>query len=250
MSDVVLVLGPVAFSDFEIPERVEFGGAQQLAVHKLPGGLRVIDALGRDDHEITWSGIFAGPDATERARLLDLLRSQGAALPLTWDVFFYTVVICSFQADYRKAWWIPYRLTCTIVRDEAGAPIALPVAPVDQAVSDVETAAGLADAAGVDFAALQRAMAIPGAATPASAAYSAAQSIAGQLQAQLDAGIAVAQSQLTAVATTTLPTGAGAAAAGVAVIAQATSAAAQLAALTATTAYLGRAVVDLANPEP
>lgn len=28
MSDVVLVLGPVAFSDFEIPERIQFGGAQ------------------------------------------------------------------------------------------------------------------------------------------------------------------------------------------------------------------------------
>lgn len=88
MPDVVLVLGPVAFADFEIPERIAFGGTQRLAVHKLPGGLRVIDALGRDDRELTWSGIFAGPDATARSRLLDLLRARGAVLPLTWDVFF------------------------------------------------------------------------------------------------------------------------------------------------------------------
>jgi hypothetical protein len=59
MSDIVLVLGPVAFSDFEDPERIRFGGAQRLAVHKLPGGARVIDALGPDDTEIGWSGIFA-----------------------------------------------------------------------------------------------------------------------------------------------------------------------------------------------
>src|SRR5690242_17085448 len=86
MSDIVLVLGPVAFSDFEVPERIRFGGAQRLTVHKLPGGARVIDALGPDDTELGWSGIFAGPDATERALLLDQLRVRGAVLPLkSWN---------------------------------------------------------------------------------------------------------------------------------------------------------------------
>lgn len=58
MSDIVLVLGPIAFADFEIPERIRFGGNQRLAVHQLPGGRRVVDALGRDDGEICWSGVF------------------------------------------------------------------------------------------------------------------------------------------------------------------------------------------------
>jgi hypothetical protein len=38
----VLILGGMEFDDFEIPGRMLFGGAQQLAVHKLIGGVRVI----------------------------------------------------------------------------------------------------------------------------------------------------------------------------------------------------------------
>ena len=70
MSDIALLLGPVAFQDFELPANIGFGGEQRLAVHCLPGGARVIDVLGRDDAEITFSGIFSGSDATLRARTL------------------------------------------------------------------------------------------------------------------------------------------------------------------------------------
>src|SRR5438105_1927567 len=118
MADIALVLGPVILQDFEVSSGVAFGGKQRLAVHNLPGGGRVNDALGRDDAEISISGIFAGSDATVRARLLDQLRVDGQVLDLTWDVYFYSVVIRSFQANYRSAWWIPYHLCCTVVRDE------------------------------------------------------------------------------------------------------------------------------------
>ena len=63
MADVTLLLGPVAFQDFEVPCGVNFGGRQRLALHRLPGGSRVIDALGRDDAQISFSGIFSGSDA-------------------------------------------------------------------------------------------------------------------------------------------------------------------------------------------
>src|SRR4051812_20099813 len=111
MTDVLLLLGPVVFQDFEIPSGVNFGGKQRLALHRLPGGERVIDALGRDDAEIGFSGIFTGPDATLRARSLDELRSAGVMLPLTWDIFYYTVLISDFHADYRNGSWNPYSLT-------------------------------------------------------------------------------------------------------------------------------------------
>lgn len=249
MSDVVLVLGPVAFSDFEIPERIQFGGAQRLAVHKLPGGQRVIDALGRDDCEITWCGIFAGPDATERARLLDLLRAQGALLPLTWDVFFYTAVICSFEAEYSKNWWIPYRITCTVLRDEAGGLIDFPVAPGNQPPSDIAAAAVLTSGTGIDLSPLQAAIAAPAATTPGSAAYLAAQGIAGQAQAQIGSDLAAAEAQLSAAAPAAVPMGQGSVNAGIAAIGEAAKAAAQLGVLAAARGYLGRAIVNLANPQ-
>ena len=42
----VLLLGPIAFADFATPDCAPFGGRQQMAVHKLIGGQRVIDTLG------------------------------------------------------------------------------------------------------------------------------------------------------------------------------------------------------------
>ena len=92
MSDFSLTLGPVAFAGFELPSSITIGGHQRLAIHRLPGGLRIIDALGPDPADIAFSGIFTGPDAADRARLLDALRVAGAALPLAWDAFMYTVV--------------------------------------------------------------------------------------------------------------------------------------------------------------
>ena len=109
MSNVALLLGPVSFQSFEIPARINFGGAQRLAIHRLPGGTRVIDALGRDDSDISFSGTFSGPQATLRARAIDEMRVAGFSIPLTWDVFFYNVIIKKFEADYHSGWWIPYR---------------------------------------------------------------------------------------------------------------------------------------------
>ena len=119
MSD--LILGPVVLSDFEVASGVTFGGGQALAVHDLPGGMRVIDALGRRDGPITFHGYFYGDDAAARARIVDELRGQGLPLPLIWDAFFYTVVIREFVADYQCGWWIPYRINCTVLQDEAAA---------------------------------------------------------------------------------------------------------------------------------
>lgn len=248
MSDVVLVLGPVAFSDFEIPERVQFGGAQQLAVHKMPGGTRVIDALGPDGCEIRWRGIFAGPDATDRARLLDSLRVQGATLPLSWDVFLYSVVISSFDAEYRKNWWIPYRLSCTILQEDVGTALASLAVPPEQVSSDIDTAAGLASDAGMDLSAVESAVAASGATTPGTAAYTSALSVGGQAQDQIATAISGIEAQLSAASVVTPPAAAGTAAWAVAAIAQAASGTGNLAALSAANGYMGRALFTLANP--
>jgi hypothetical protein len=120
---VHLSLGPLTLEAFEVPSRVRLGGAQALAVHKLPGGVRVIDAMGRDDADVVWSGYFAGPSAGVRARLLDALRVAGAALPLSWDAFCYSVIISEASLDYHNPWWIGYRIVCKVVVDLArGVP--------------------------------------------------------------------------------------------------------------------------------
>ncbi len=140
-----LLLGPVLFGGFEVPERVNFGGAQRLAIHRLPGGARVIDAMGRDDAEISWSGTFAGPEASDRARLVDLLRAAGAPLPLTWDTFLYSVVISHFDAQFNAPWWVPYRIRCTVVMDEAQALVTAALSLAASLTGDLLSAGSACD---------------------------------------------------------------------------------------------------------
>jgi hypothetical protein len=242
MSDTTLVLGPVIFQDFEVPAGVSFGGRQQLAVHRLVGGARVVDSLGRDDAEIAFCGIFSGADAMPRACAIDELRASGLPIPLTWDVAFYTVVVSQFVADYQNGWWIPFRLVCTVVRDETAALIDAVASLAVLAVADVATAATMAVIAGVDLSGAQAALAVPQATVQQTGAYTAAQSSLTAAQTSLGGAV---QSQETTMANLTF--GVGSAEAGIATLAAATATAQQLACLAAAQAYLGRASANLAN---
>lgn len=123
-----LTLGEVTFSNFEIPESINFGGSQALAVKQLVGGQRVVDAMGRVDDDIAWSGLFFGETATFRAKFLDGMRVGGIAIPLTWGQFSYIVVIKEFKASFQRTYQIPYQLTVTVVQDlNKPFPILLPV---------------------------------------------------------------------------------------------------------------------------
>ena len=164
-----LVLGPVAFRDFEIPERIAFGGTQKLAVHELPGGGRIVDAMGAQNADLVWSGVFSGSDASERIRLLDGLRLLAVEVPLRWDVFAYSVIIERLEAEYTNPWWIPYHLTCKIVQDPIASLIALGTTLVSQVVSDLAVAA-----ISVDLGTAQSAVAAPGVESQGSPANAAA----------------------------------------------------------------------------
>ena len=117
MSNLVVSLGGVPFQDFEVPERITFGGAQRLAVQQLISGGRVLNALGSDDGEIVFCGIFSGNDASARAQALGAMMAEGDAEPLIWGDFFYNVVVAEFLADYTKPWWIPFYLRCVVAND-------------------------------------------------------------------------------------------------------------------------------------
>lgn len=225
MADIQLVLGPVAFDGFEVPPSLRFGGKQVLAVHRLPGGGRVIDAMGRDDAELRWQGVFSGAEAGERARLLDVMRIAGLPLPLSWDAFFYTVLISDLELDYTNPWWIPYRISCTVVLDATAAI-------VDAAVS-VATAIGqdlTAAAAYIDVSGLQSTLTATGATTQGTASYGQATNAFAAASANIDTQMAAAGSIVSANDIPTAVAGAG-----------------QLAQLSAARGYLGRSAVNLAN---
>jgi len=243
MSDTTLVLGPVIFQDFEVPSGVGFGGRQLLAVHRLVGGARVIDSLGRDDAAITFCGIFSGTDAMARACAIDALRASGLPIPLTWDVAFYTVVVSRFLADYQNSWWIPFQLSCTVVRDETAALIDAVASLAILAVADVVNAVALASTAGLDLSGAEAAISAPQATVQQTGAYTAAQS--GLAGAQTTLAGAVQSSETTMSGLTF--SGSGSAEAGIAALTTATGTAQRLASLAAAQAYLGRASANLAS---
>jgi hypothetical protein len=187
-----LQLGPVAFTDFELPAQIRFGGEQRLAVHKLPGGARVIDAMGRDDADIGWSGSFSGADAAERARAIDLMRAQGGAWTLAWDAFAYLVVIGTFEARYQRPNWVPYRIECKVIQDLAQSPLALAVSVATSVLAD------LASVAGLDTGGALAALGVGGALSPGTAAYAGATGAVGALVAAAQAGMGNAGSALLA----------------------------------------------------
>lgn len=123
MASSTVVLGPVTFTDREVPDKMPFGGKQAMAVHKLLGGQRVIDIMGPDPDPIKWSGLFYGPNASNRARLLDALKDTGAQIRLTWGTFAYNVVISHFAGEYKHEWEVHYEIEVIIADKTAVLPL-------------------------------------------------------------------------------------------------------------------------------
>ena len=140
----VLTLGPILFTDFEIPEDMAFGGKQMLVRKTLVGGDRVVDAMGRDDGDKKWSGRFRGANAEIRARQLDFLRIQGQQLILAWSSLRFLVVIEAFEANFKQPFEIPYSISCLVLSDLSN-PILPPQADVDATIfGDVNGAGDIA----------------------------------------------------------------------------------------------------------
>lgn len=226
---VPVQLGPVSFEGFEVTSAVRFGGAQRLAVHKLAGGGRVIDVLGQDEAEISFSGFFSGSQATSRARQIDFLRASGATLPLSWDIFYYTVVIRDFSADYTSSFWIPFKMRCTVIRDEATPVAQDPASATTSIEADAASAVLLAVQAGLQLG-------LPNTGVPSSTSLQSA-------QVQLVDASSTIQQSWNPGALDTVST----AAEGVSALQAASSATQNLAIVTASTGYIDRAVQNSTN---
>jgi hypothetical protein len=218
-----LFLGSVFLDGFEIAARIAFGGAQALAVHKLPGGTRVIDAMGADDAVIAWHGILSGSDATDRARALDAMRVGGLAAPLSWDVFSATVIVSELKLEFCNSWWIPYQIACTVLVGTQTAIMATaPAAVLADVVADLTSAAS---APGVALALVS--VNAPGATVAGSQAFANASGALTGAGASIVAAVASVEPGMI---TTHLPS----------LVANAGS----LASLTAAAGYVGRAATN------
>lgn len=123
------------FSRFEIPADIALGGEQMLAKHKLVGGARKIDAMGKDDAPIQWSGMFIGEGADDRALYINGLRVAGRKLTLTWHKFNYDVVISTFHYNYQQYYRLPYSIAFEVVQDNTDPVRSVVSAGVDAALA-------------------------------------------------------------------------------------------------------------------
>ena len=150
-SGVTLTLGGVPLKDMEIPEEISFGGKQRISVQNLIGGGRVVTALGIDDGNIKFSGVFSGRDAVSRVQVLDAARASGAQLPLCWDEFFYIVVIQEFSVEYRKTNLIPFSITCTVIADPISKIVIDTISSTNAVLNDLESASSFINQSGLDL---------------------------------------------------------------------------------------------------
>lgn len=108
-----LALGPFVFTDFAVPDKLMAGGKQQLVVHRMPGGDRVIDAMGPDDSDRIFGGTFWGDDALAQALTLDAWRRSGTVLPYSNGVEARSVIIHEFTFEVHKFTQVAYAIILT-----------------------------------------------------------------------------------------------------------------------------------------
>lgn len=143
MSTVVLTLqtpaGPFVFTAAEVPEHIAHGGTQAISVQRLIGGRRIVNPMGADEADITFSGLFAY-QGTERSDFLDSLRRRGDLCTLSWDNRRMQVIVASYRPDYSKPYKIGYTITLLVVANEMALLDAVPaVSPAQQLQMDANS---------------------------------------------------------------------------------------------------------------
>ncbi|MFT9044579.1 hypothetical protein [Acetobacter orientalis] len=149
-------IGDLVLTGMEVPDRIRDGGQQQVVVHRLPGGGRVLDAVGNDPSRLELEGRFLGPTAFARSQMLKQMRIAGKPVSFSGAGLTLTVKIAEFSCDYQqKGIVIPYRLVLeqpaqggsasgvtsslsSLIGDDAANAIS----GVTDAVNDVATIAG------------------------------------------------------------------------------------------------------------
>jgi hypothetical protein len=117
-----LIVGDFEFSGLEVPESVTVGAKQQLVVHKLIGGKRVVDVMGVDYDNMSWSGWITGATAGDRVTQLETLRDAGDPLTFNMDGYYFSVLIQSFNARFEHLYRRYFTIDLLVV-ERLDAPI-------------------------------------------------------------------------------------------------------------------------------
>lgn len=153
-------IGGVVLSEWEVPERIQWGGSQALSEQVAPGGVVATAALGIRYRPIEWSGICQGPSATARSRLLYAMMAAGQAVSLSWFTHSFKVIVERFEASDEKRGWIPYRISCRVQQDNALAPASAGAGSLLGEISDkITSGLGLSTTdLGIDMGGVQSAL--------------------------------------------------------------------------------------------
>ena len=137
-----LVLGGISFDDWSTPDKMPFGGKQITAVHRLPGGARVVDTLGPDEMDVQFTGMMYANNAYGVADALDAIRKSGAQVPLIFAGRFYLVIVAEVVADIRRyPQLMNYHISCLVVQNNMAGPLSALTSTVSSLVSaDMATA--------------------------------------------------------------------------------------------------------------
>lgn len=149
MADFVLTLGDFSFQDREVPQEIAVGGVQKLVPHQIIGGIRVVDAMGRIDDDLEWSGWLLGPNAGQRRDYLEAYKNAGAPLILTWSTYRYQVLVQRFSAKFQREYQYLYQIAFTVVADLTNTTTQGSAQSLDDSIgNDLGTAQSLTSAVG------------------------------------------------------------------------------------------------------
>lgn len=129
---MLMRLGELLFNGAEVPESVNGGGDQVIARNQLIGGKRIDQALGPDDADIKFNGLFRGILALVRVRYLENLRRTGEEVDFTYSFFSYRVIVKSFSWNLKQAYQTYYEITLEVIKDlTLPVTVAIPISISD-----------------------------------------------------------------------------------------------------------------------
>lgn len=134
-------IGSVTLTGMEVPSGVTFGGQQQITIHRLPGGDRVIDLGGNDPNRIEMEGIFLGPSAQTRAEALAKIRRAGQLVRLQAAGMSIQVYVQAYRYTYEAKGAICRYFLVLELPGEAANSVAVSTSALSGLIGDDTTSA-------------------------------------------------------------------------------------------------------------
>lgn len=137
-----VVIGPLVLAGAEVPSVFERGETMQPVIHRLIGGGRVVQLMGRDTRPRELRGLLLGPNAIARALALEAVHDAGEPVLLAIGAWVELVVVTALTVDYTaQGSVIAYRLRAEVAPPVASVVPDSLVALVQSAISDLGIAA-------------------------------------------------------------------------------------------------------------